>query len=132
VATARPAAFSPRAALRAAAWVGVAGISLSAARATTGFGLPCPWRALTGTLCPLCGATTMGTHLLRADLASAWQANPFVLVLLVLGGLAVTAWTVEALGGPAVRPPARLRAARWWWAVLGGVAAAFAVWRNLA
>ena len=130
--TARPAAFDPRAALAAAAWLGVAGVGLSVVKVTTGFGLPCPWRSLTGTLCPLCGGTTMGTHLLRGDLAAAWAANPFVLVLLGLGGLAVVAWTVEALGGPAVRPPAMLRRVGLWWALLVGAAVAFAVWRNLA
>ena len=131
-ATVRPAAFDPRAALAAAAWLGVAGVGLSVVKVTTGFGLPCPWRALTGTLCPLCGGTTMGTHLLRGDLAAAWGANPFVLVLLGLGGLAVAAWTVEAVGGPALRPPGALRSGRLWWAVLVGASLVFAVWRNLA
>jgi hypothetical protein len=132
VPVAGPRAFRPHAALASAAWLGVAGVTLSATKAVTGLGLPCPWRALTGTLCPFCGGTTMGTHLLRGDLPAAWQANPFVLVLLVLGVLAVVAWTVEACGGPAIRPPARLRSAGLWWGVLGGVALAFAVWRNLA
>jgi len=132
VPTAGSRTFSPRAALAAAAWLGAAGIALSATKAFAGVGLPCPWRALTGTLCPFCGGTTMGTHLLRGDLAAAWQANPFVLVLLVVGGLAVVAWTVEVLGGPAVRPPVKLRSPALWWSILGGVAVSFALWRNLA
>lgn len=127
----QPAGFTAAGALRAAGWFALVGVGLSAANALTGLGLPCPWRALTGTLCPLCGSTTMGTHLLRGDLAGAWTANPFVLVLLALGVVAVVAWTVEALGGPGLRPPARLRSPTLWWTVVGAAALGFAVWRNL-
>lgn len=91
----------------------------------------CPWRHLTGTLCPLCGATTMGSRLLVGDIAGAWASNPFVLVLLGLGVLAVIAWTIEAAGGPALRPPRSLRSPALWWAGLGAAALAFAIWRNL-
>lgn len=130
--TTSQAGFTPRAALGSVAWFAAAGVAISLTKALTGFGLPCPWRALTGTLCPLCGSTTMGVHLLGGDLAAAWQSNPFVLVL--LGGLAVAvvAWSVELLGGPALRPPRRLRSARGWWVVLIGVALGFTLWRNLA
>ena len=69
---------------------------------------------------------------LAGDLAGAWAANPFVLVLLALGGVAVVAWVVEARGGPALRPPARLRRAGLWWALLTTAALAFMAWRNLA
>lgn len=124
--------FSAAAALRSAGWFGAAGLTLGAVHAVIGWGIPCPWRLLTGTLCPLCGATTMASRLLVADLAGAWASNPFVLVLLGLGGLAVVAWTVEAAGGPALRPPARLRSARLWWVLLVTAALVFAVWRNLA
>lgn len=124
--------FSPVAALRAAAWFTGAGAALGAVHALTGWGLPCPWRALTGTLCPLCGATTMASRLLTGDLAGAWTANPFVLVLLALGGVAVVAWAVEARGGPALRPPAPLRRAGLWWAALIAAGLAFMAWRNLA
>ena len=125
------AGFSAAGALRSAAWFAGVGGALGAVHALTGWGLPCPWRALTGTLCPLCGGTTMASRLLVGDLAGAWEANPFVLVLLALAGVAVVAWTVEALGGPALRPPARVRSGRLWWALLAGAAAAFALWRNL-
>ena len=74
----------------------------------------------------------MASRLLVGDLGGAWAANPFVLVLLGLAGVAVVAWTVEALGGPAVRPPERVRSGRLWWGLLAGAAAAFTVWRNLA
>lgn len=127
-----PAGFSATAALRSAAWFVGTGGALGAVHALTGWGLPCPWRALTGTLCPLCGGTTMASRLLTGDLGGAWAANPFLLVLLGLFGAAVVAWTVEALGGPALRPPARVRSAGLWWTVLAGAAVAFMLWRNLA
>ena len=98
----------------------------------TGLGIPCPWRQLTGTLCPLCGGTHVGMALLQGDLAGAWAANQLVvggLVVLVLLGLL---WTVEVLGGPAVRPPRSLRGRPGlWWVVIGAVAVVFAVVRNL-
>lgn len=124
--------FSARRALRSLAVFGGVGLGLSVLAATTGLGVPCPWRALTGTLCPLCGGTHVGMSLLRGDLAGAWAANQFVVVGLV--GLAVLGllWAVEALGGRAVRPPLVLRRRPdRWWITVGVVALAFAVWRNL-
>lgn len=115
----------------------VAGVGLSALYATTGIGLPCPLRTMTGWACPLCGGTRLGSALLRGDVAAAFSHNPLLLVglgvLTVLGVL----WTVEALGGPAVRLPtrsaarlARVRPTRW--LVLGlGVAALVVVLRHL-
>lgn len=83
------------------------GVALSALFAATGIGLPCPFRALTGWQCPLCGGTRMGGALLHGDLAAAFAANPAALVaVVVLAGLAVV-WTVELLGGPAPRLPRR-------------------------
>jgi hypothetical protein len=87
------------------------GLGLSVLYALTGIGLPCPFRWLTGWDCPLCGATRMGSALLRLDPATAFAQNPVVLIgLAVLTALAAL-WTVELLGGPAVRPPEPLRAA---------------------
>ncbi len=126
-------AFDARRGLRSLGIFGAVGLGLSAVAATTGAGIACPWRALTGTLCPLCGGTHVGIALLHGDLTGAWLANPFVVVglagLIVLGLL----WTVEALGGPAVRPPRSLRGRPGlWWVVIGAIAVAFAVARNLA
>ena len=123
--------FSAARALRSAAWFGAAGVTLSAVKLFTVIRIGCPWRHLTGTLCPLCGATTMGTRLLVGDLAGAWANNPFVMVLLGIGVLAVIAWTVELAGGPALRPPPALRSSALWWSLLGGAALVFAIWRNL-
>lgn len=115
----------------AAATLGGIGVSLAAVKASTGFGIPCPWRALTHTLCPFCGSTSLGVALLHGDFAAAWSANQFVFV--VLAGLVVVslAWLVELLGGPAVRLPGPLTGQRRWYAVLGVAAILFAVVRNL-
>jgi hypothetical protein len=80
------------------------GVALSALFATTGFGVPCPFLALTGWQCPLCGGTRMGAALLHGDLAGAYAFNPLALVAItVLGALAVV-WAIEIAGGPAARP----------------------------
>lgn len=73
----------------------------------TGLALPCPFRALTGLLCPGCGVTTLCLSLLRLDLAGAWRANPVLLLLLpVLAALAL-----ELAVGYVRTGPRRLR--RW-------------------
>lgn len=120
-----------RSRLTAAATFGAVGLSLSAVHAATGYGLPCPWRWLTHTLCPFCGATTMGSSLLHGDVGAAWKANQFVFVLLIGLALAGIAWVVELGGGPAVRLRGRLADQRVWYAVLGTAALVFAVVRNL-
>jgi hypothetical protein len=101
----------PFRATRAAGAVGAffaGGLALSALYATTGVGLPCPFRALTGWACPLCGGTRMGEALLHADVLAAFGYNPLALIgLLILGVLGVL-WAIEAAGGPAFRLPHRL------------------------
>lgn len=84
------------------------GVGLSALYATTGYGLPCPFRAVTGWDCPFCGGTRLGSALLHGDLAAAWAFNPAVLVgLVIVSGLGV-AWVVERFGGPRVSVPTGL------------------------
>lgn len=123
--------FSAATALRRLGVFGATGVAL-AGMGALGVGLPCPWRYLTGTLCPLCGATHLGVRLLALDVPGAFAANPFVFMLLVvLAGLGVL-WAVEALGGPAVRPPRFLtRSVDRWWLALGVLGVAFAVLRNV-
>lgn len=89
-----------------------AGLGLSALYATTGIGVVCPFRALTGWDCPLCGGTRTGSALLHGDVAAAFASNPVALVGITLLGVVGALWVVEALGGPAVRPPLALRG-RW-------------------
>ncbi len=109
----------------------VVGLALSGAQSVGGIGLPCPWRALTHTLCPFCGATTMGVALLHGDLAAAWAANPFVLVLLAGVALGCVVWLVQLAGGPVVRLPRPLTRPTLWYSALGAIALVFAVARNL-
>ncbi len=85
------------------------GLGLSALYATTGVGLVCPFRVATGWDCPLCGGTRMGSALLHGDVSAAFAFNPVALVAVAVLGVLGALWVVEALGGPAVRPPASLR-----------------------
>lgn len=125
-------ALTARDKVRSVAIFGAIGVSLSGIYAFSGYGIPCPWRMITHTLCPFCGATTLGADLLRGDVGAAWASNQFVFVLLVGTALAGIAWVVELLGGPRLRLPGRLADQRLWYAVLGGAALLFAVVRNLA
>jgi hypothetical protein len=124
----------------AAGYVGVffaGGIALSALYAGTGLGLPCPFRALTGWDCPLCGSTRMGSALLHGDVVAAFFYNPLALIGLLILGVLGALWTLEAAGGPAVRLPrsfaerlGRVRLYRW--LVLGLVVAViYTLARNL-
>jgi len=137
VGTGVPRPFRPQRGLVVLVAFGAYGVGLSALYAATGRGLPCPFRAVTGWQCPLCGGTRLGAALLHGDVAAAFAANPVVLVgLVVLAGLGV-AWTVELVGGPAVRPPRRVAAAvsrarpnQWLVAILAA-AVLFVLLRNL-
>ena len=138
----RPAttAQTPFRAGRAVAWLagfGAFGLGLSAVYASTGLGVGCPFRAVTGWDCPLCGGTRLGGALLHGDVAAAFAYNPLVFVGLIVLAVLGVAWAVEAAGGPRVRPPAaarnRLRSVSpTGWLALGGiVATAYTLLRNL-
>ena len=113
------------------------GLGISTLYATTGIGLPCPFRELTGWQCPFCGGTRLGSALLHGDVAAAFAYNPAVFMSLVLGVVVGALWTVEALGGPRVRPPASWRAAlrrirpAIWWTLAGLLTVLYVVLRNL-
>lgn len=62
----------------------------------------CPFRALTGYACPLCGGLRMTDALLHGDLAAAWGHNPLVMTLLAAGAVLIAARAVGR--GPRVRP----------------------------
>ncbi len=127
----KAASFSPARALGVAACLAGAGVALGAWSALTPWGPPCLWRALTGTLCPFCGGTTLVKRLFVGDVAGAWHANQ--LVFLAACGLAVACvlWIVELAGGPHVRLPRPLRDQRVWYIAGGLLCAGFAVWRNV-
>lgn len=48
----------------------------------TGYGIPCPIRAVTGLLCPGCGMTHAFAALLSGDVAEAWQQNKLSLTVI--------------------------------------------------
>ena len=100
--------FRPGRALAALGGVAAYGLTLSILYATTGRGLPCAFRMITGWQCPLCGGTRLGSALLRGDLAGAFADNPVVFVGLVVASVLGVLWAVQALGGPGVRPSAPL------------------------
>jgi uncharacterized membrane protein len=95
--------------------------------AHAGFFPACPWRLLTGFLCPGCGVLR-GTHaLLHGDVAAAWALNPLWVIVAPL--LAVSfAWSgLRAWGVPL--PAVKVPAAAMWGMLL--VVVAFGVLRNL-
>lgn len=100
--------FDPRSGLRAIGGFVAFGFGVSALYAATGIGFPCPFRLLTGWECPLCGGTRLGAALLHLRPAQAFADNPLVFLGLALLALLALIWTVEVLGGPALRPPTRI------------------------
>lgn len=127
-------------ATRAAGYVGAffaGGLALSALYATTGLGLPCPFRLLTGWDCPLCGGTRMGDALLHGDVPAAFGFNPLALLGLAILGVLGVVWAVEAVGGLAFRLPRPLserlrRVHPMRWLVIGLlVAVIYTIARNL-
>ena len=114
--------------------LGGAGLLLAAGLAyalwvrATGLALPCPFRAVTGLLCPGCGVTRLCLALLRGDWAGAWRANPALLPMLpILAALAVRLSVRYVREGSAVLPR-RENALVW---VLAALLAAWGILRNL-
>ena len=94
----------------------------------TGLAVPCPFRAVTGWLCPGCGVTRLCLALLRWDWAAAWNANPVLLLMLpVLALLGVRLAVRYVREGAAT-------GSKWESALLWAMAALLIVWgaaRNL-
>lgn len=89
--------------------------------------ITCPFLALTGWACPLCGGTRSTAALLEGDVAAAVDLNAFTVVaVLVMAGVWL-AWVVSRFRGRvlAAVPPT------WLWAAVVAVGVAFAVVRNL-
>jgi hypothetical protein len=133
-------ATRPFRATRALGWLigsGAFGVSLSALYASSGLGVGCLFRTVTGWACPLCGGTRLGSALLHGDLSAAASYNPLVFAALVLVTGLGLAWLVEVAGGPRVRLAAPLamvlrRVTPTQWLLVGGaVAVAYTVLRNL-
>lgn len=134
---ARRSAFRAGQGLRWLAGFGAVGVGVSALYATTGVGLGCPFRTLTGWDCPFCGGTRLGSALLHGDLVTAFWSNPVLFVGLGLLTVLGVAWLIEVAGGPQLRLPpklsARLRALRpnGWLLAAGVAAVAYTLVRNL-
>lgn len=62
-----------------------AGLTYALICAIFGIGIPCPIRSITGFKCPGCGVSRMAISLLRLDFASAWNANPVILLMIPFG-----------------------------------------------
>jgi Protein of unknown function (DUF2752) len=137
VSTAAVSSFQPQTGLKWIAGFFALGLGLSALYATTGFGLPCPFREVTGWNCPLCGGTRMGSALLHLEIGAAFAFNPLALVGLIVAGSLGVLWTIQLAGGPALRPPTamreRLAAVRgtWWLAAGLAILVAYTVLRNV-
>lgn len=121
--------FDPREGLRRAGWLVAVGAGLAGLKSVTGIGLACPFHAVTGLYCPLCGSTRLAVHLLHGQVREAFASNQAVFVGGVVGFVVVLAWLLEVAGGPAVRPSwlSGKRVLR----VLIGVAIAWGIVRNL-
>lgn len=119
----------------AAAAVPVA-IALHAMDPTEGLGIPCPFRTVTGLLCPGCGSGRALHHLLHGEVGLALAHNPLVPPAAAVLGVLYLAWALRSWA-PAVA--ARLPAGRgpvhppgWVGALATLLLVAFAVARNTA
>lgn len=90
---------------------------------SSGWFPPCPFRAVTGLLCPGCGSQRAVHALLNADIASAWGYNPAFVLSLPL--LAVLTMSVP------FSPLKRLRRSVWLPRVVLAAIVAWWVGRNL-
>ena len=70
--------------------------------ATAGFFPPCPFRMLTGFLCPGCGTLRALHELLNGHLAAAFRLNPLTMLLLPYVGYSAVSSASETLFGRAL------------------------------
>ncbi len=126
-------AISAREALVQVGAVGLVGFGVAGVHLVTGLGVPCPFRALTGWLCPFCGGTHMAEALLRGDVLAAWLANPLALIVSALIGIRSAGLLVELVRSPSA--PARRWLPAFWrrhaFAAIVVVSVAYVLVRNL-
>jgi hypothetical protein len=125
--------ISPRQALSRVGSSVLAAAAIGGSYSITGWGLPCPFRALTGWLCPFCGGTHLAASLMHGDIVGAWAANPLALVVAALLGVRTIGWLVELVRAPR-NPSRRWLPASWtrhWLAVSVVVAVLYVLARNL-
>ena len=81
--------------------------------ATAGFFPPCPFRALTGYLCPGCGTLRALHQLLNGHLVAAFRLNPLTMLLLPYVGYSAASSASETIFGRGL-PQVFIRAAYIW------------------
>ncbi|MFE5395133.1 DUF2752 domain-containing protein [Streptomyces sp. NPDC056568] len=87
----------------------------------------CPFRFVTGLLCPACGGTRMTYDLMHGHFAAAWLDNRALLLAAPLALALWGRWTVEGLRGRRYRP----RIAPWAQVLILLTAVAWTVVRNV-
>ncbi|MFE7892844.1 DUF2752 domain-containing protein [Streptomyces sp. NPDC057412] len=94
----------------------------------SGHWLPrCPFRLVTGLLCPACGGTRMVYDLMHGHMAQAWLDNRVLLLASPLALALLGRWAWEGLRGRAWRPRLGTRGV----AGVLGIAVAWTVLRNV-
>lgn len=87
----------------------------------------CPFRLLTGLLCPACGGTRMAYDLMHGHLEAAWLDNRLLLLTSPFALALLLRWAVEGLRGRHWRPTLSPRAQ----ALILATAASWTLARNL-
>ena len=95
--------------------------------ATTWFFPPCPFRALTGYLCPGCGTLRALHELLNGHLAAAFKLNPLMMLLMPYVGYSGASSALETVFGRAL-PRVFIRPACIW--ILLAIILLFWILRN--
>lgn len=88
----------------------------------------CLLHALTGLQCPGCGGLRAAHHLLHGEIASAFQLNPLLVLLLPVLALSLLAYLMNLYTGRDWLNPFRQPVGLW---VLLGLFVAFGIVRNL-
>ena len=105
-----------------------AGIAYALFVQLTGWGIPCPFHAITGLYCPGCGVSRFCLALLRLDFPAAARSNAALLAMLPLGTAVLAAGVVKY-----IRTGER-RLSRWQNVLVWGMIAVFLLFgilRNL-
>lgn len=119
--------------LKTSTAVTVVGAGLAGLYSVSHLGIACPFLAITGWQCPLCGGTRMAVDLASGDVAAAWQHNAVALVAVATLLIAMVWWAGQAVG---LRRTSRWSAPHWLsqphvYRVVVVVAAVWTVTRNL-
>ncbi|MBZ3907550.1 MULTISPECIES: DUF2752 domain-containing protein [Streptomyces] len=87
----------------------------------------CPFRYVTGLLCPACGGTRMVYDLMHGQFAAAWHDNRVLLLAAPFALALLGRWSVEGLRGRRWRPELKPRTQ----ALILGIAVTWTIVRNL-